>query len=195
MQREDADLAAKSKQGDLSAFNMIVDRYQSHVYNLAARILGDRTAAEDIAQETFISAYRAMGRFRGGSLRSWLLRISSNLCYDYLRASRRRPEQSLDQSMLNPSFSVPSGEDSPEQMALRGELRDHIQRAILSLPEDQRAILVMVDVQGLSYAEAAEAAGISIGTIKSRMSRARSRVRDSLMEHRELLPAQFRQVQ
>ena len=195
MQREDADLAAQSKQGDLSAFNMIVDRYQSHVYNLAARILGDRTAAEDIAQETFISAYRAIGRFRGGSLRSWLLRISSNLCYDYLRASRRRPEQSLDQSMLNPSFSVPSGEDSPEQMALRGELRDHIQRAILSLPEDQRAILVMVDVQGLSYAEAGEAAGVSIGTIKSRMSRARSRVRNSLMEHRELLPARFRQVQ
>jgi RNA polymerase sigma-70 factor (ECF subfamily) len=194
MLNEDADLVAEAQQGNLSAFNLIVDRYQARVYNLSARILGDRTAAEDIAQETFISAYRAMGRFRGGSLRAWLFRIASNLSYDHLRSARRRPADSLDEQMLKPGFSVPSPEASPEQMAVRAELRGAIQQAIMSLPADQRATIVMVDVQGLSYEEAAEATGVSIGTVKSRMSRARSRVRDSLLKEGELLPAQFRRA-
>ena len=194
MQDEDADLVARSKQGDLSAFNLIVDRYQSQVYNLAARILGNRSTAEDVAQETFISAYQAIGRFRGGSLRAWLLRIASNRSYDFLRASKRRPEQSLDLSLENPSFSVPSGEATPEEIALQGELGAEIQRAILSLPPDQRTTLALTDVQGLSYEEASEATGVGLGTVKSRLSRARSAVRDALLQHRELLPDQFRQV-
>jgi RNA polymerase sigma-70 factor (ECF subfamily) len=193
MQQDDADLVARSKDGDLSAFNLIVQRYQSQVYNVAARILGDRVGAEDIAQETFVSAYKAIGRFRGGSLRAWLLRISSNLCYDQLRASRRRPEQSLDRSLLSPGFSVPSSDPSPEQMALSGELRELIQRAILALPFDQKTTLALVDVQGFSYEEAAEATNVSLGTVKSRLSRARSAVRDTLMTQKELLPERFRQ--
>ena len=191
---QDAELVSRSKSGDLTAFNLIVDRYQSRVYNLAARIIGDRTAAEDISQETFISAHRAIGGFRGGSLRAWLLRIASNLSYDFIRASRRQPEQSLDESMLNPGFAVPSREPSPEQMAERGELSAEIQRAILSVPMDQRTVLVLVDVQGLSYEEAAEASGVSLGTVKSRLSRARSRVQEILRQG-ELLPAQFRRVE
>ena len=191
---QDAELVSRSKSGDLTAFNLIVDRYQSRVYNLAARIIGDRTAAEDISQETFISAHRAIGGFRGGSLRAWLLRIASNLSYDFIRASRRRPEQSLDESMLNPGFAVPSREPSPEQMAERGELSAEIQRAILSVPMDQRTVLVLVDVQGLSYEEAAEASGVSLGTVKSRLSRARSRVQEILRQG-ELLPARFRRVE
>ena len=146
MHPDDADLASRSQAGDLSAFNLIVERYQSQVYNLAARILGDRTTAEDISQETFISAYKAITRFRGGSLRAWLLRIASNLCYDSIRASRRRPAQSLDQALLNPGFSPPSAEASPEQQAIMGELRAELQRAILALPPDQRNTLVLIDV-------------------------------------------------
>ena len=195
MQQEDAELVAASKQGELSAFNLIVERYRSQVYNLAARIIGDRTTAEDISQETFISAYKALGGFRGGSLRAWLLRIASNLSYDFIRSSRRRPEQSLDQSLLNPGFSVASAGPSPEQAAIMGELGDEIQRAILSLPLDQRTTLVLVDVQGLSYEEAAEATRASLGTVKSRLSRGSSRVRDLLLSRRELLPDKFRQVE
>ena len=142
MQQADADLVGRSQRGDLAAFNQIVETYQSHVYNLAARILGDRTAAEDVSQETFISAHRALGGFRGGSLRSWLLRIASNLSYDYIRASRRKPEQSLDRSLLNPGFSVPTSRGLPEQEAMRGELQAAIQQAILALPMDQRVVLV-----------------------------------------------------
>ena len=195
VQQDDADLVSRSKAGDISAFNLIVERYQRQVYNLSARILGDRVTAEDVTQEAFISAYKAIGRFRGGSLRAWLLRIASNRCYDVLRTMRRRPEQSLDQSMENPGFSVPATGGSPEQEALKGELRAEIERAIVALPADQRTTLALIDVQGLSYDEAAEATGATVGTIKSRLSRARAGVRDTLLQNPELLPGQFRRVQ
>ena len=195
MDPEDAELALRSRDGDLAAFNTIVQRYQSQVLNLAARMLGNRIRAEDVAQETFISAYRAIAKFRGGNLRAWLLKIAANASRDAMRGSIRRPEQSLDESLTNPSFQPASPDESPEDHALRGELNAHLQRAILSLSADHRAVLVMVDVQGLSYEEAAEATGASVGTVKSRLSRARARVRDLLLEHRELLPARFRQTQ
>lgn len=194
MQTEDAQLVRLTREGDLSAFNAIVERYQSHVFNLSARILGNRTTAEDATQDTFISAYRAIGKFRGGSLRAWLLRIASNQSYDILRAAKRRPAQSLDESLENPGFQVRSGDETPEQAAVRNELGDEIQRAIMTLPEDQRTVLVLIDVQGLSYDEAAQAAGTSIGTVKSRLSRARSRIRDHLRGRRELLPDEYRQL-
>ena len=193
MEIDDSTLVERSRDGDLEAFNQIVRRYQLRVYNLAARLLGDRTAAEDVAQDTFVSAYKALARFRGGSLRAWLLRIASNQCYDRLRSAKRRPEQSLDEAMESPLFDVPSGEPSPEQQALGGELRDHILGAIGRLPFDQRNTMMLVDVQGLGYQEAADAMDVSIGTVKSRLSRARAAVRDALMERRELLPGRFRQ--
>lgn len=194
MQLADTELTDRSKQGDMEAFNMIVERYQKQVFNLSARILGNMAYADDATQETFISAYRSIGKFRGGSLRAWLMRIASNQCYDLIRASKRRPAESLDQSLMNPAFRVPSSGDSTEQQALQGELAQEIQRGIMTLPEDQRTVLVLIDVQGLSYDEAAEAAGVSIGTVKSRLSRARARVRDYLKEHGELLPDEFRQI-
>ncbi len=192
MQQEDPELVSCGQQGDLSAFNQIVERYQSQVYNHAARILGDRTTAQDITQETFISAHRALAKFRGGSLRAWLLRIGSNLSYDFIRKSRRRAEQSLDQSLENPGFAAPSKDPSPEDSAISGELRVELQKAILALPMDQRTVLVLIDVQGLSYEEAAETTRASLGTVKSRLNRARSAVRKLIMQNRELLPAQFR---
>ena len=191
---EDLDLVNRSKAGDLTAFNTIVERYQSRVYNLSARTLGNLSAAEDATQETFISAYKAIGKFRGGSLRAWLMRIASNKCYDILRSSQRRREQSLDESMENPGFQVASKVATPEQRAITSELGNEIQRAILTLPDDQRIVLIMVDVQGFSYEETSGATGASVGTIKSRLSRARRRVRDHMNQHRELLPDEFRHV-
>jgi RNA polymerase sigma-70 factor (ECF subfamily) len=193
MDAEDSESVVRTKDGDLNAFNFIVQRYQSQVLNLSARILGDRGRAEDATQETFISAYRAIGKFRGGNLRAWLIRIAANASRDALRGSRRRPEQSLDESLETPSFQPASGETSPEDHAERGELNAELQRAILALSEDQRTVLVLIDVQGFSYEEAAEVAGASIGTIKSRLNRARRKVRDLLLEKRELLPDKFRQ--
>ena len=194
MQPDEPQLVDRSRDSDLSAFNAIVERYQSQVYNVSARILGDRHLAEDVAQETFIKAHRSIDGFRGGSLRAWLLRIASNLSLDATRSRKRRPAESLEAASKRPGFSVPSDAPGPEQEALQGELREKIQDCIMSLPDDQRAVVVLVDVQGLSYDEAAEAIGSAVGTVKSRLARGRRRLRDALMEHRELLPAQFRQI-
>ena len=162
---------------------------------MAARVLGNRAGGEDVAQEAFISAFRGIDRFRGGSLRAWLMRIAVNAGRDMLRVRRRRPEDSLDESLTNPAFQPVSEGETPDEYATRTELNAELQRAILALPEDQRTVLVLIDVQGLTYDEAAEAVGASIGTVKSRLSRARAKVRDSLMQRRELLPDRFRQSQ
>jgi len=193
MDAEDSELVVRSKDGGLNAFNFIVQRYQSQVLNLSARIIGDRGRAEDVTQETFISAYQAIGRFRGGSLPAWLMRIAANASRDPLRGSRRRPEQSLDESLESQSFQPVSAEPSPEEHAERSELNAELQKAILALSDDQRAVLVLVDVQGFSYEETTESVGASIGAVKSRLNRARRRVRDILMERRELIPDRFRQ--
>ena len=191
----DAELVTRSVGGDLSAFNQIVDRYQSQVYNVATRTLGSRLAAEDVTQETFISAYKAIRGFRGGNLRAWLLRIARNQCFDHLRSMRRRPESSLEEAFEDTGFVQPAPADSlPETQALTAELGRAISRAIDALPRDQRITLVTIDIQGLSYEETAEAFGVSIGTVKSRLSRARSKVRDLLARETELLPEQFRRV-
>ena len=184
MQHDEPELVERSKAGELEAFNRIVERYRSLVFNVAARILGSRPAADDVAQEAFISAYRSIARFRGGSLRAWLLRIATNASYDYIRSVRRRAEQPLDLAMERPA-----GAESPEQHAERNEVAAQLQRAILSLPHDQRTVLVLVDVHGLSYEEAAEAEGVALGTIRSRLSRARRRARDYLREHTDLMPS------
>ena len=194
MELEDSQLVARSREGDLAAFNVIVERYQAQVLSVAWRVVGTRASAEDITQETFISAYRAIGKFRGGSLRAWLFRIASNMGVDLLRSSKRRPEDSLDQSLENPAFQVASGDETPELAALRRELGGEIQKAILSLPDDQRVALLLIDVQGLSYDEAAEATGASVDTVKSRLSRARGKVRDILVKRPELLPDKFRHI-
>ena len=190
---EDAELVRRSQGGDLEAFNAIVARYQSQVVNVAARVLGSRASGEDAAQEAFISAFRGIDRFRGGSLRAWLMRITVNAGRDMLRVRRRRPEDSLDESLTNPAFQPVAEGETPEEYTTRTELNTELQRAILSLPDDQRTVLVLIDVQGFAYDEAAEAVGTSIGTVKSRLSRARGKVRDSLMQRRELLPDRFRQ--
>ena len=190
----DLELIRRSKEGDLDAFNEIVARYQRQVFNTAARILGGTSYADDATQETFISAYRAIGKFRGVNLAPWLLRIAKNQCYDMIRGMRRRPSDSLEENLTNPSFVRAQSSGSAEDETLRGELGSEIQRAILSLPEDQRLVVTLIDVQGFSYEEAAEVAGVSLGTVKSRLSRGRARVRDHLRGLGELLPPEFRQI-
>ncbi len=190
----DLELIRRSKEGDLDAFNEIVARYQRQVFNTAARILGGTSYADDATQETFISAYRAIGKFRGVNLAPWLLRIAKNQCYDMIRGMRRRPSDSLEENLTNPSFVRAQSSGSAEDETLRGELGSEIQRAILSLPEDQRLVVTLIDVQGFSYEEAAEVAGVSLGTVKSRLSRGRARVRDHLRGLGELLPREFRQI-
>jgi RNA polymerase sigma-70 factor (ECF subfamily) len=183
-----------AQKGDLAAFNRLVMAYQGMAYNVAYRIVGDADAAADACQEAFLSAFRGIQGFRGGSFKSWLLRIVTNACYDQLRYRGRRPADSLDEMEDDSEHSprLVNGHERPEEYTLRRELNDLIEEGIKTLPPDQRVVLVLSDVQGFAYQEIAEITDTSLGTIKSRLSRARAKLRDYLMEHQELLPAQYR---
>jgi RNA polymerase sigma-70 factor (ECF subfamily) len=183
-----------AQNGDLAAFNRLVMAYQGMAYNVAYRIVGDADAAADACQEAFLSAFKGIQKFRGGSFKSWLLRIVTNACYDQLRYRGRRPANSLEDVAENPDYSpkLVNGRERPEEHALRQELSGVIQAGIKTLPPDQRTVLVLSDIQGFAYQEIADITGISLGTVKSRLSRARTKLRDYLREYQELLPAQYR---
>ena len=183
-----------ARKGDARAFNQLVRAYQGLTYNVAYRILGDAEAAADATQDAFLSAFQAIRRFRGGSFKAWLLRIVTNACYDQLRRKQRRPTQSLEALLVEPGASsrfTDQGE-APEEYALRQELGRVIQQGLQTLPPDQRTTLVLSDIQGLSYQEIAEVTRVSLGTVKSRLSRGRARLRDYLLAQEELLPARYR---
>ncbi|MBI4307863.1 MAG: sigma-70 family RNA polymerase sigma factor [Chloroflexi bacterium] len=182
-------LVTRGQRGDLDAFNSLVEAYQAQAYNIALRMLGDPASAEDATQDAFISAYRNLGSFRGGSFRAWLLRIVTNACYDQLRAAKRHPTAPLDPLVL-----APSREEQPEDYALRQELGEAIRKGLQALPADQRLAIVLADIQGLDYEEVAQVTSTNVGTVKSRIARGRARLRDYLMARRELLPAAFRLV-
>lgn len=189
-----------AQRGSLGAFNDLVRLYEQRVYNLCYRMLGDPDAAADASQETFLSAYRALDRFRGGSFKAWLLRIAANACYDQLRVRQRRPTQSLDHLMHGEEgdgpLELPSADRTtdPEDRVLQAELSREIQHALVQLPDDQRIALIMVDIQGLSYEEIAVAMNTNLGTVKSRISRARFKMRDLLLGRGELLRGRARSI-
>ncbi|HOU11996.1 MAG TPA: sigma-70 family RNA polymerase sigma factor [Anaerolineae bacterium] len=190
-------LIAAAQKGSLEAFNALVLAYQGQVYNLARYILRDDAAADDAAQEAFISAYRALKDFRGGSFRAWLMRIVTNACYDDLRLRQRCPAVSWDDfeeldEDANPHL-VDHGE-LPEESVQRGELSALLDRAIAGLPKDQRVVLVLVDRLEYSYEEVAEVLKMQLGTVKSRLFRARARMREALLAEQELLPRRYRQM-
>ena len=189
-------LIQSARKGDLNAFNTLVLAYQHQVYNLAYRIMGEQAAAEDATQDTFISAYKNLKSFRGGSFKSWLLRIVTNACYDDLRRRKRRPATSLDEMLGDQEgdmeVDVPSADDGPETVMQRREMIDLIQTGITTLPDDQRVTLVLSDVQAMSYEEIAEITHTNVGTVKSRLSRGRARLREYLQAHGELLPDLYR---
>ncbi len=185
----------EAQKGSVAAFNQLVMAYQGTAYNVAYRVIGNGDAAADACQEAFLKAYQAIKQYRGGSFKSWLLRIVTNACYDQLRYKSRRPVTSLEDMAENSddhSEKLISDSERPEESILRGELNELIQFGINRLPEDQRVILVLSDIQGFSYQEIAEVVGQPLGTVKSRLSRGRQRLRDFLMEQQELLPSQYR---
>jgi RNA polymerase sigma-70 factor, ECF subfamily len=185
---------AAAQKGDTAAFNQLVRAYQEIVYRTAFRVLGERASAEDATQEAFISAFKHIRSYRGGSFKAWLLRIVTNACYDQLRAKQRRPASSLDAADEDhpDSDRIADRAESPEEFAERQELGSLIQRGIGALAPDQRLTVVLADVEGLSYEEIAQVTGTNVGTVKSRLSRARFELRDFLKQHPELLPAQYR---
>jgi RNA polymerase sigma-70 factor, ECF subfamily len=184
-----------AQQGDIDAFNRLVLAYQDTAYTVAYRILGEPDAAADATQEAFISAYYKLDQFQGDRFKSWLLRIVTNACYDELRRRQRRPASSLDgleNVTLRPDPDLNPAPESPEQHAQRRELHQAIQDCLDGLPDDQRVVAVLVDVEEYAYQEIVAMTGLPLGTVKSRLSRARARLRDCLQAVRELLPSEYR---
>ncbi|MCJ7676741.1 MAG: sigma-70 family RNA polymerase sigma factor [Anaerolineales bacterium] len=196
---DEVELLRLAQRGDLEAFNRVVLEHQTRAFNVALRVLGDGEAAADATQDAFLSAYRNLRSYRGGSFRAWLLRIVTNACYDELRRRKRRPATSLEE--LGPETEdgeseveawLASTADGPERLSERTELVHAIQDCLDRLPDEFRIVAVLADVQGYNYDEVSSAIGKPLGTVKSRLARARARLRDCLQRHGELLPAAFR---
>lgn len=179
---DESHMVSAAQKGDMGVFNELVLIHQDAVFNLAYRIMGDADAAEDITQNVFLIAYRKLSRFRNGSFRSWLFRITSNACIDELRRRKRHPilpietEDQTEENLL-PLLDWPVQQTSPEQWYARRELEQVVQNALNTLVPDQRAIVVLVDMQDVSYQEAAQILRLPIGTVKSRLARGREHLR------------------
>ena len=190
---DEQNLVKDAKRGDLDAFNRLVLVYQELAYNVAFRYLSDPAAAEDAAQTAFISAFKHLRSFRGGSFKAWLMRIVTNACYDELRRQKRRPITALEpcdednEVLENPTW-IKDDKPLPEEIAETSDLDKAVQHCLEKLPDEFRMVAVLVDVQGFDYQEVSDVIGTPLGTIKSRLARARMRLRDCLRGFRELLP-------
>lgn len=180
-------LVTAAQRGDISAFNTLILHYQNAVYNVTYRILGDFDNAEDATQDTFIMAFRRLETFRGGNIRAWLMKVAINNCYTLLRSQKRYPLVSLE-DLVDDGFHIADSIPTPEQAMEHDELRTALQVCINDLSHEQRVALVMKDIEGYSYQQIADSEATQIGTIKSRLSRARIGLCRCLQQHRELLP-------
>ena len=165
--------------GNVNDFEKLVTAYEKNVYNIALRMVGDPDDAADMTQETFIKAYRALSSFRGDSkFSSWLYRIASNVCLDFLRSRSRHPQVSLStvDEDDRATFELPDMRQNPEEQLMKKLGMEAVRRGLEQLPEQQRQILVLRELGGLSYAELAHTLGLEEGTVKSRIFRARKRL-------------------
>jgi RNA polymerase sigma-70 factor (ECF subfamily) len=186
VQRRDLILIERARQGDLDAFNDLVSLYQDQLFALVVRMVPDRDQASDAVQEAFFSAFRHMGAFRGGSVKSWLNRICVNAAMDTQRARKRRPVQPYPE-LEDESWQPPAGaEVDPERIAVQAERSRALSGALAEITLDQRAAIVLYDVEGYDYAEIAEMTGVSLGTVKSRIHRGRLALRGLLEDRMEL---------
>ena len=186
VQRRDLILLEQARGGDLDAFNDLVLCYQDLLYALVVRMVPDRDQASDAVQEAFFSAFRNMAAFRGGSVRSWLSRIAINAAMDAQRLKKRRPADPYPE-LEDDSWQPPATEaDDPVTTSLRSERHRALNDALARITDDQRAAIVLFDVEGYDYAEIAHLTGVSLGTVKSRIHRGRLALRDRLADRMDL---------
>ena len=186
MEYNEQKLIQRASGGDPAAFNRLMAQHEKKMYAVALRMFGNREDAQDCLQEAMLRVYRAIGSFKGqSSFSTWLYRITMNTCLDELRRKKNKQSTSLD-NLLEQGWSPSDDEGTPEKHAVRAEMRRELNQAIQELPEDMRSAVVLRDIQGFSYDEIAEALGVNVGTIKSRISRAREKLRGKLKEKPEL---------
>ena len=182
----DQELAARARAGDQDAFEQLVLDNQNKVYSLAVRLVGDREEAADLAQEAFLKAWQGLSSFQGeSSFSTWIYRLTTNVCIDYLRRKKRRqevePAVSLDDEDSGWAEPADAGQD-PQRKLEEAERSRALSRGLERLPEHQRQVLVMRELSGLSYQEIGTATGLDLGTVKSRIARARLALRKILLE-------------
>jgi RNA polymerase sigma-70 factor (ECF subfamily) len=183
----DRALVAAVLDGNIDAFNRLVELYQDTLYGICVRVVGDRDTAGDAVQEAFFSAYRNLARFRGDSFRSWLTRIAMNAATDILRNRKRRPADPFPE-WEDEAWQPPTDEsESPERTAISRQRSRVIAAAMTQITDDQRTAIVLYDVEGYDYQEIADMTGVSLGTVKSRIHRGRLALRDVLSPDMELL--------
>jgi RNA polymerase sigma-70 factor (ECF subfamily) len=178
---DDLALLTAAKGGSLPAFNALMRRYERAVYNVASRLVGRTSAADEITQDTFLRAYNALDRFQGSDFRPWVLRIATNRSYDELRRRKRAPD-SFEELAYEPplTWTTLTRQEDPITRIERLELGETLTAALEQLPFDQRVAVVLSDVQGFEYTEISALVGVPYGTVKSRLSRARARLRTIL---------------
>ena len=179
-EESDLELVRRAQKNERGAFDLLVLKYQHKVVTLVARLLRDPTEAEDVAQEAFVKAYRALGSFRGDSaFYTWLYRIAVNTARNSIASRQRRPldyEAELSESEQNNVAARLKHDDTPEATVLSEEIRQTVNQAIEQLPEDLRTAIVLREIEGLSYEEIAAAMDCPVGTVRSRIFRAREAI-------------------
>lgn len=187
MSLDELALLGRARQGDVAAFEQLVLTYQKRVFNLAFRLTGSREDAADLAQEALVRVYKSLGRFREQArFSTWLYRIVVNVCLDHQRSRKRQPTVSLDAPLEGNDGEVPrqvaSSAADPQEAAERRDLRDAVQAAIGRLSGEHRAVLIMRDIQDMPYDEIGEILRLPLGTVKSRLNRARQALKQELLQ-------------
>ncbi|MDD6882680.1 MAG: sigma-70 family RNA polymerase sigma factor [Eubacteriales bacterium] len=186
MQFDEARLLKSAANGDSAAFSTLMEAHERRMFAVALRMCGNHEDAQDCLQEAMLRVYRALASFKGqSSFSTWVYRVTMNTCLDELRRRKMRKTTSLD-GLLDSGWSPAEELDTPEHNAIRSEQRRTIERAIAALPEDMRAAIVLRDIQGFSYDDIAGMLDTNVGTIKSRISRGREKLRETLMQQAEL---------
>ena len=190
-------LIATAQRGDLDAFNLRVLKYQDMMYRVSVRVTRDERSAEDATQNALIQAFNSLRSFRGGSFKSWLARVAINASYDELRREKRHIAMPLEQfnnegeEIESPTWMMDLSA-GPEDLAESSEVREVLQRCIRALTPDYRLVVILVDIEGMSYEEAAQVTRVPVGTVKSRLARARMQLRTALKKFESLLPSAYR---
>lgn len=185
---DDRDLVVRARQGDREAFSQLIMQYQVPLYNMALRMVGSREDAADITQEGFLRAWEKIRTLRDAPFKSWIFQITVNLCYDHFRRGRRygvMPDEEQGGKIVGLGIALPD----PQERAEANERAQVVRECIEALDHDMRTALVLRDINGMTYDEIAGILGVPLGTVKSRIARARAQVQEQLRRHPDLFPA------